>query len=68
MTTQYTLEYWPDGRWLVGRLREAPGVFSQGETLAELEANIREAFELVRSETMTPAPANAGTVAIGVEV
>jgi len=27
-----TLEYWEDDGWLVGRLVEVPGVFSQGET------------------------------------
>lgn len=42
-----TLEYWPDADGYVGRLREVPGVFSQGDTLAELEENIRDAYELV---------------------
>jgi len=42
-----TLEFWRDEGWFVGRLREVPGVFSQGETLAELEENIRDAFELM---------------------
>ena len=32
----FTLEYWADEGWLVGRLKEVPGVFSQGETLEEL--------------------------------
>ena len=43
----FTLEYWRDEDWYVGRLQEIPGVFSQGQTLEELEANIREAYELV---------------------
>lgn len=42
-----TLEYWPDDDGYVGRLREVPGVFSQGDTLAELEENIRDAYGLV---------------------
>ena len=42
-----TLEYWPDDSGYVGRLREIPGVFSQGDTLNELEENIRDAYELV---------------------
>jgi predicted RNase H-like HicB family nuclease len=42
-----TLEYWRDGSWFVGRLQEMPGVFSQGETLADLEENIRDAYNLV---------------------
>lgn len=48
--TQFTLEYWKDGDWLVGRLREVPGVFSQGETLAKLERNIRDAYALLRRD------------------
>ena len=33
----FTLEYWTDEGWFVGKLREVPGVFSQGETLEELK-------------------------------
>lgn len=47
---RFTLEYWEDHGWYVGRLREVPGVFSQGETLVELEENIREAYHLVMEE------------------
>ena len=42
-----TLEYWKDDDWYVGRLREVPGVFSQGQTLKELEDNIRDAYKLI---------------------
>jgi predicted RNase H-like HicB family nuclease len=45
-----TLEYWPDDGGFVGRLREVPGVFSQGDTLEELEENIRDAYELVMAD------------------
>jgi predicted RNase H-like HicB family nuclease len=48
MAKRFTLEYWRDDDWYVGRLREIPGVFSQGETLAELEENIRDAYQLLR--------------------
>ncbi|PIU49233.1 MAG: HicB family protein [Desulfobacterales bacterium CG07_land_8_20_14_0_80_52_14] len=47
MTKTLTLEYWIDDNWYVGRLKEVPGVFSQGETLVELEGNIKEAYELM---------------------
>jgi predicted RNase H-like HicB family nuclease len=47
MRKTFTLEYWQDENWYVGQLREVPGVFSQGETLAELEENVRDAYELV---------------------
>ncbi len=36
MERNYTLEYWIDDEWYVGRLKEVPGIFSQGETLKEL--------------------------------
>lgn len=47
MRHSFTLEYWRDGNWFVGRLLEVPGVFSQGETLDELHENIRDAYELM---------------------
>jgi predicted RNase H-like HicB family nuclease len=47
MRRQFTLEYWQDGKWYVGRLLEVPGVFSQGKTLDELRENIQEAYELM---------------------
>jgi predicted RNase H-like HicB family nuclease len=53
MTRLFTLEYWIDDNWYVGRLKEVPGVFSQGETLGELEINIRDAYKLVM-ETCNP--------------
>lgn len=68
MKRQFTLEYWRDDRWYVGRLQEVPGVFSQGETLKDLEANIREAYELMCQEAGAAPPARSHTKKIGVEV
>ena len=50
MLRHFTLEYWKDDGWYVGRLKEVPGVFSQGESLEELEENIREAYQLMMEE------------------
>jgi predicted RNase H-like HicB family nuclease len=47
MPRAFTLEYWQDEGWFVGRLREVPGVFSQGKTLEELEDNVRDAYQLL---------------------
>lgn len=47
MHRQFTLEYWLDDDWHVGRLREIPGVFSQGSTMEELEENIQDVYELL---------------------
>lgn len=56
-----TLEFWQDDGWFVGRLRESPACFSQGETLEELEANIAEVFHLLQEENTLPVPANVQT-------
>ncbi len=47
MRRSFTLEYWKDNGWFVGKLKEVPGIFSQGETLKELEENIRDAYQLM---------------------
>jgi predicted RNase H-like HicB family nuclease len=47
MSIRFRLEYWRDGDWLVGRLPQVPGVFSQGKTLQELEENIRDAYRMM---------------------
>ena len=44
---QFTLQYWEDDGWYVGRLKEMPGVMSQGEKLEELKAMIRDAYRLM---------------------
>jgi predicted RNase H-like HicB family nuclease len=54
MARYFTLEYWIDDGWYVGRLREVPGVFSQGETLPELEENIRDAYRMMMEEVVLP--------------
>ena len=51
-----TLEYWQDDGWFVGRLREVPGCFSQGETLKELEKNIQEVYALLKMDDNLPLP------------
>jgi predicted RNase H-like HicB family nuclease len=46
----FTLEYWQDDGWFVGKLREIPGVFSQGKTLEELKENIIDAYRMILAE------------------
>ena len=46
----FTLEYWQDDGWFVGRLKEVPGVFSQGKTLEELKENIIDAYRMMLVE------------------
>ena len=67
MTRQFTLEYWMDDDWYVGRLREVPGVFSQGETLDELEQNIQEVYDLLiedQSNFRPPTPTRTKELSI----
>jgi len=67
MLRYFTLEYWVDEGWYVGRLKEVPGVFSQGKSLQELEESIRDAYLLVIEEEEPPV-AQIQTKEIGVEV
>ncbi|HTS78424.1 MAG TPA: type II toxin-antitoxin system HicB family antitoxin [Bryobacteraceae bacterium] len=68
MKRTFTLEYWLDEGWYVGRLKEVPGVFSQGETLAELEENIRDAYRMMREDAPTVEVTDVQIKEIGVEV
>jgi len=46
--TELTLDYTVDeGGWFIGKLRQIPGVVSQGKTLDELKANILDALLLM---------------------
>ena len=62
---QFTLEYWEDEGWYVGRLVEIPGIFSQGETFEELKVNIQDAYEMMlKTEPLTVVPASAHRVVL----
>jgi predicted RNase H-like HicB family nuclease len=43
----FSMEYWQDDGWYVGKLKEIPGVFSQGESLPELKENIIDAYRMM---------------------
>ena len=47
MSQSFVVEYWNDDDWCVGRLKGILGVFSQGETLEELEENIRDVYQMM---------------------
>jgi predicted RNase H-like HicB family nuclease len=68
MHRTFTLEYWQDEGWYVGRIREVPGVFSQGETLDDLEVNIRDAYDLVREDAESTVRQGSHLKEIEVEV
>ena len=62
-----TLDYWEDEGWYVGRLREVPGVFSQGRSLEELEENIEDAFRLMLEDGLE-LTGEVQTKQVGIEV
>ena len=48
MSEQLTMIYWKSDKFWLGKLREYPEIMTQGETLEELEENLRDAYrELV---------------------
>lgn len=55
MVLNLTLDFWIEEGWYVGKLREVPGVFSQGKNLEELKTNIKDAHDLVMQE-IVPTP------------
>jgi predicted RNase H-like HicB family nuclease len=62
---KFTLEYWEDDGWFVGRLLEVPGAFSQGETLEELKENINDAYNLmIESEPTDILPTSRNRVTV----
>ncbi len=68
MQRNFTLEFWVDEGWYVGRLKEVPGVSSQGETLEELEDNIRDAYKMMMEDQDELPVAKIQTKELGVEV
>ena len=68
MKGRFTLEYWKDGKFYVGRLLEVPGVFSQGDTLDELRESIQDAYELMVTDQRLPAPNVAQREPVELEV
>ena len=68
MQRQFTLEYWLDDNWYVGKLKEVPGVFSQGESLEELEDNIRDAYQMMIQGAHTETRPGSQSKDITVEV
>lgn len=68
MLKNFTLEYWVDDDWYVGRLLEVPGVFSQGETIDELKENIQDAYRMVMEDRDIPAHPDSKTMVIEVAV
>ncbi len=59
MTGSFTLQFWRDDAWYVGRLKEVPSIFSQGRSVEELRENIRDAYEAMFGDADEPPPDSA---------
>jgi predicted RNase H-like HicB family nuclease len=47
MKTKLNMIYWKGKKYWVGKLLERPDIMTQGETLDELEENMKEAYVLM---------------------
>jgi predicted RNase H-like HicB family nuclease len=63
MREKITMIFWKSGKFGIGRLRENPGIMTQGRTLKELGENIRDAYRLM---TMDEIPENYSVKEIAV--
>ncbi len=68
MIRSFTLDFWIDDGWYVGKLREVPGVFSQGANLEELKINIKDAYGLMMEETMQTPVEKSDSVELKMEI
>ena len=50
MTTEMTMVYWRSDEFRLGKLIEHPEIMTQGRTIEELEANLRDAYVSVALE------------------
>jgi predicted RNase H-like HicB family nuclease len=47
MNRKLTMIYWKGERFWLGKVLEHPEIMTQGETLEELEENLKDAFRLL---------------------
>ena len=47
MKTKMTMVYWKSDEFWLGKLLEHPEIMTQGDTLEELEENIKDAYMLM---------------------
>ena len=68
MLRSFTLDFWIEDGWYVGKLREVPGVFSQGKNLDELKINVQDAYDLMIRETMPLPVENFNSTELKMEI
>ena len=50
MKRKMTMVYWKGEKYWLGKLLEHPEIMTQGETLEELEENIKDAYLLIATD------------------
>ena len=50
METKLKMVYWKGEKYWVGKLLDHPEIMTQGETLEELEENIKDAYRLMMED------------------
>lgn len=55
METKLQMIYWKGDRFWVGKLLEHPEIMTQGETLEELEENLKDAYMIMALEDVPDA-------------
>ena len=50
MSRKMTMIYWKGQKFWLGKLLEHPEIMTQGETLEELEGNIKDAYRMMLME------------------
>jgi predicted RNase H-like HicB family nuclease len=50
METKLKMVYWKGDKFWLGKLLDHPEIMTQGETLEELEENLRDAYKLMAFE------------------
>jgi len=54
MHSQLKIVYWKGERYWLGKFIDHPEIMSQGETIAELEENLRDAYRELLLEDVPP--------------
>jgi len=61
--SRFTMIYWKEDKFWLGKILEHPEIMTQGETLEELEENVKDAYRLM---VMEDVPQNYQTKKIAV--
>ena len=47
MDKRFTMVYWKEDKFWLGKLLEYPEIMTQGESIEELEENLRDAYKMI---------------------